>query len=116
LKIIIYKLKENASKLFHKNEAKKNNLLAVQFENFKMVHYKLNYFNFKGRAEIIRYVFALANQEYEDFGFTGEQWKQTYMAQSPLGSAPWLEIHDGSNTTVLGQSITISIYSIFVII
>jgi glutathione S-transferase len=31
-----------------------------------MVHYKLHYFNLRGRAELVRYIFAVAGVEYED--------------------------------------------------
>ncbi|EPB80177.1 glutathione S-transferase protein [Ancylostoma ceylanicum] len=39
-----------------------------------MVHYKLTYFNGRGAAEIIRQIFVLAGQEYEDVRLTHEEW------------------------------------------
>lgn len=55
------------------------------------LHYKLYYFNAKGRAEPIRLIFALAGQKYEDFRFEKDQWPQ-YKARSPSGHVPMLEV------------------------
>jgi len=39
-----------------------------------MVHYKLTYFNGRGRAEIMRLVFAVADVKYEDIRIADEEW------------------------------------------
>ena len=39
-----------------------------------MPAYKLYYFPSRGRAEMIRYVFAQAGVEYEDVRVGGEEW------------------------------------------
>jgi len=39
-----------------------------------MVHYKLTYFNLRARAEIIRLIFAVADEKYEDVRVEDEQW------------------------------------------
>ena len=75
-----------------------------------MVDYKLYYFNFRGRAEIVRLIFAAAGQKYEDVRFEAEGWLNEYKAKSPLGQAPYLEIHDGGKVLKIGQSITIARY------
>jgi glutathione S-transferase len=36
--------------------------------------YKLIYFNFRGRAEVIRWLFELSGVPYEDFRFEMEDW------------------------------------------
>ena len=41
-----------------------------------MPQYKLTYFNVRGRGELIRLVFAYADQEYEDFRFEMAQWPE----------------------------------------
>jgi glutathione S-transferase len=69
--------------------------------------YKLYYFNVKGRAEIIRYVFAAAGQQYEDVRFDGDEWRAKYKTQSPSGQCPFLEVQEGANKVVLFQSIPI---------
>ena len=71
-----------------------------------MSQYKLNYFNGRGRAELIRLVFAAAGQKYEDHRIEKEQWPEL-KAKTPFGQAPWLEIHDNGHVTVLAQSVTI---------
>lgn len=71
-----------------------------------MALYKLNYFNLRARGEVVRLVFAAAGQKYEDNRFEFAQWPQ-YKALSPLGTCPWLEIHDGNKVRHLGQSNTI---------
>lgn len=38
--------------------------------------YKLLYFDIPGRAEHIRYIFAYAGVEYEDFRFQKDQWPE----------------------------------------
>lgn len=63
-----------------------------------MPSYKLHYFNGKGRAEMLRLVFAVAGVEYEDFRIDGD-WadrKKNY----PFGQLPALEV-DGR---MFGQS------------
>ncbi len=72
-----------------------------------MVHYKLNYFNARGRAEVIRLVFAAADVKYEDFRWEHEQWP-AFKTQSPTGQAPFLEVKDdnGRNVTLV-QSVSI---------
>ena len=39
-----------------------------------MVKYTLVYFDAPGRAEVSRFLFALADVEYEDKRVTGEEW------------------------------------------
>ncbi|XP_056423418.1 hematopoietic prostaglandin D synthase [Hyla sarda] len=70
-----------------------------------MPNYKLTYFNFKGRAEILRYLFAYTNTEFEDHRIEYKDWpscKDSY----PFGKLPVLEI-DG---TVYYQSLAIGRY------
>lgn len=38
--------------------------------------YKLLYFDIPGRAEHIRYIFAYAGVDYEDFRFQKDQWPE----------------------------------------
>jgi glutathione S-transferase len=76
-----------------------------------MAQYKLYYFNGRGRAELIRYIFAAADQAYEDVRFEREQWPN-YKAQSPTGQAPFIEVQDGSETFALAQSVAIGKLSI----
>lgn len=71
-----------------------------------MVHYKLYYFNLRGRGEIIRFVFAGAGQEYEDFRFEREDWSN-YKSLSPSGQCPFLEVTDGDDKVLLFQSVSI---------
>ncbi|VDH97633.1 Hypothetical predicted protein [Mytilus galloprovincialis] len=40
-----------------------------------MAEYKLSYFNFKGRGELCRLLFVLADKKYEDHRFEREEWK-----------------------------------------
>jgi len=71
-----------------------------------MVHYKLIYFNSRGRAEPIRILFALADIEYEDVRLEhGEKW-QEFKPKTPLGQVPVLDI-DGFQ---LGQTKAIARY------
>jgi len=39
-----------------------------------MVQYKLTYFNIRGRAEIIRLIFAVADEKYEDVRIEKDKW------------------------------------------
>ena len=74
-----------------------------------MVHYKLNYFNLRGRGELIRLIFAVAGQKFEDHRFELTHWHE-HKSRAPFGKAPWLEIFDHDHTTVLAQSPTIARY------
>lgn len=69
--------------------------------------YKLTYFNFHGRAEAARMLFALAGVEYEDhrIEWTSDEWKEL-KPKTPFGGLPLLEV-DGR---VFSQSVAIARY------
>ena len=56
-----------------------------------MSSYKLIYFNFKGRAELTRLIFAQAGVEYTDERLTFEEWGQR-TSSTPFGMLPVLEV------------------------
>ncbi|XP_046575252.1 glutathione S-transferase 2-like [Haliotis rubra] len=60
-----------------------------------MPTYKLKYFQFKGRAEVCRLLFALAGQEFEDIRYSQDEWK-TEKSNVPFGQIPILEV-DGKS-------------------
>lgn len=68
-------------------------------------HYKLSYFNARGRAEHIRFIFAYAGVEYEDERIPREKWPEL-KKKMPFGMLPVLEI-DGKQ---FGQSNAIARY------
>ncbi|PIO69367.1 glutathione S-transferase protein [Teladorsagia circumcincta] len=70
-----------------------------------MVHYRLLYFDGRGRAEVARQLFALANQEYVDVRITHEEWPK-HKPEMPFGQLPVLDV-DGK---LLGQSHAINRY------
>lgn len=74
-----------------------------------MAEYKLYYFNLRGRAEIIRLVFAAAGQKYEDIRFPRDKWPE-YKPKAPFGQCPYMEITEGGNTFTMAQSIAIARY------
>ena len=53
------------------------NLTRIVELLFKMPQYKLYYFPIKGRAEIIRLLFAQAGVEFEDIQVPFSEWKET---------------------------------------
>jgi hypothetical protein len=53
--------------------------------------YKLIYFNTKGKAEFIRYIFAYVGQSYEDFRFDYKDWT-AYSKYMLFQQVPELEI------------------------
>ena len=60
--------------------------------------YTLTYFNSKGSAEFIRYLFAYVNQEYEDFRFEFKNWTQ-FVPFTLFNQVPVLELKDEKNST-----------------
>ncbi|XP_043826009.1 hematopoietic prostaglandin D synthase [Dromiciops gliroides] len=56
-----------------------------------MPHYKLIYFNMRGRAEIIRYLFAYLDIQYEDHRISLVDWP-TVKQTVPFGKIPILEV------------------------
>ena len=56
-----------------------------------MATYKLTYFNVRGRAETIRFIFAQAGVDYEDNRVAGEEWVK-FKPTTPYGSLPVLEV------------------------
>ena len=47
-------------------------------------NYRLEYFNVRGIAEPIRWMFAYANQQYEDVRFEKEAWPARKKGESDL--------------------------------
>ncbi|XP_053887151.1 hematopoietic prostaglandin D synthase isoform X1 [Malaclemys terrapin pileata] len=70
-----------------------------------MPHYKLMYFNLRGRAEIIRYLFAYSGIKYEDHRIEQVDWPKI-KPTIPFGKIPILEV-DG---VTLHQSLAIARY------
>ena len=60
-----------------------------------MVHYKLVYFDTRGRAEPVRLIFAQAGVEYEDRRVTTAEWMEM-KPDTPFGTLPILEV-DGQH-------------------
>ncbi|KAE9554735.1 hypothetical protein FO519_002063 [Halicephalobus sp. NKZ332] len=56
-----------------------------------MVHYKLYYFNVRGRGEAIRQVFALAKVPFDDHRLELETWG-SFKEETPFGQVPVLEV------------------------
>ena len=56
-----------------------------------MPTYKLYYFPGRGRAELIRWIFAQAGVQYEDVRKSGEDWA-AFKPNTPFGSMPVLDI------------------------
>ncbi|XP_006164556.1 hematopoietic prostaglandin D synthase [Tupaia chinensis] len=70
-----------------------------------MPSYKLTYFNMRGRAEIIRYIFAYLDIKYEDHRIEQADWLKI-KSTVPFGKIPILEV-DGF---ILHQSLAIARY------
>ncbi|XP_039701666.1 hematopoietic prostaglandin D synthase isoform X2 [Pteropus medius] len=70
-----------------------------------MPNYKLTYFNMRGRAEIIRYIFAYLDIKYEDHRIEQADWPEI-KPTLPFGKIPVLEVN-GLN---LHQSLAIARY------
>ncbi|KAM5159383.1 hematopoietic prostaglandin D synthase isoform 2-T4 [Callospermophilus lateralis] len=70
-----------------------------------MPNYKLIYFNMRGRAEIIRYIFAYLDIKYEDHRIEHADWPKI-KPTLPFGKIPVLEV-DG---LILHQSLAIARY------
>ncbi|KAM9330504.1 hematopoietic prostaglandin D synthase-like [Gastrophryne carolinensis] len=70
-----------------------------------MAHYKLTYFTFRGKGELLRYLFAYMNVEYEDHKIEFANWPE-HKSSYPFGKLPVLEI-DG---TLYYQSLAIGRY------
>ncbi|XP_013807059.2 hematopoietic prostaglandin D synthase isoform X1 [Apteryx mantelli] len=70
-----------------------------------MSHYKLTYFNLRGRAEISRYLFAYSGKKYEDHRIEAADWPKI-KPTIPFGKIPILEV-DG---VTIHQSLAIARY------
>lgn len=68
-----------------------------------MVHYKIVYFNARGRAEPIRYVLAQAGVQFDDERVNKEDWPKI-KPTTPMGQLPVLHV-DGKQ---IGQSMAIA--------
>nr|UOU03296.1 glutathione S-transferase sigma 8 [Brachionus rubens] len=74
-----------------------------------MLKYRLVYFNSRGPAELIRYIFAYIGHEYEDFRIEESEWP-SYKNRTIFGNLPVLEISDGIQSIQLAQTMSIARY------
>ncbi|XP_050018270.1 hematopoietic prostaglandin D synthase [Alexandromys fortis] len=74
-------------------------------EDYVMSKYKLIYFNIRGRAEIIRYIFAYLDIKYEDHRIEQADWPKI-KPTLPFGKIPVLEV----GGLMLHQSLAIARY------
>nr|AYN44548.1 glutathione S-transferase S8 [Brachionus koreanus] len=81
-----------------------------------MIKYRLVYFDARGHAELIRFIFAYVGQEYEDFRIKETEWP-SFKNRTLFGKLPVLEISDDIQSIQLAQSLSIVRYlsSIFCI-
>ena len=56
-----------------------------------MVHYKLHYFDFRGRGEPIRLILQYAGQKYEEERLIYPEWAAN-KSRFPYGKVPMLEV------------------------
>jgi hypothetical protein len=69
--------------------------------------YKLVYFDIRGRGEFIRFIFAAAEQKFEDDRIKDVDWP-SLKPRMPFNQLPVLGIkHKDGETTVLAQSLAI---------
>lgn len=73
------------------------------------IQFKLYYFEFKFRAETTRLIFEAAGKPYEDIRFEPSKWPE-FKSKAPFGTAPFLEISNGSQTLCMGESVSIARY------
>lgn len=50
-------------------------LTQLSFSDFKMPQYKVMYFDIKALAEPIRFLFHYGGIEFEDYRYSGDEWK-----------------------------------------
>lgn len=70
-------------------------------------HYKLVYFPFRGRAEYIRYMFAVAGVPYEEETVKLEEWSSR-KSSTVFEQLPYLDVDNGRH--MVGQHIAIGRY------
>ncbi|KAI3385389.1 hypothetical protein SNEBB_001945 [Seison nebaliae] len=58
-----------------------------------MTKYVLKYFDTRGRAEVIRMMFAYANVDYEDRRVSSDEWRRIRKNNPNAFSLPWLEMN-----------------------
>jgi glutathione S-transferase len=71
-----------------------------------MAEYKLTYFNARGRAEFIRWIFYAAGQKFQDERIERSQWPEL-KPKTQLGTVPILEIRQAGKVQTLSQSFSI---------
>src|SRR5579883_1164881 len=70
---------------------------------FNQEQYKLTYFDIRGRAEFIRFMFAACGRVYEDNRITAIGWP-SIKEKMPFEQLPVLEINKNGEKIVLAQS------------
>ncbi len=77
-----------------------------------MNDYKLVYFNSRGRAEVIRLIFAVAEQKYEDTRIKAEDWpSHKNKGIAPFLKLPYLVVTNSNGSEfILSQSMSIARY------
>ena len=69
---------------------------------------KLYYLDISGRAETTRIMYDLGGVDFEDVRFGFDEVANKYLAKSPTGQSPFLELKDG---TIICQSTATAVYA-----
>lgn len=55
-----------------------------------MPHYKIHYFNLKGRAELARLILSQAGVEFEDVRFERSEWPALKASKCSINNSKWI--------------------------
>jgi hypothetical protein len=80
--------------------------LSGLFESQEPETYRLTYFDIRGRAEFIRWLFAYSQQPFTDDRINMTDWP-VLKPTVPFEQVPVLEVNKNGKTLVLAQSLTI---------
>merc|ERR1711976_905793 len=77
---------------FHFSKQTTHTVTQEKHRDATMPEYTLHYFDMRGRAELIRFIFAVAEVKYQDHRMSREEFFGDFKSRTPYGQVPVLEI------------------------